>query len=66
MPRLKPKSRSQRWAEERIAQGICGYCGKGSICYPRSKSRCEDCLERLKTTKLESAVRTSPLFHRSA
>jgi len=60
MPRRKPKSRSQKWGEKKIAQGLCGYCGKGKIAYPRSKSRCADCLDRLKTTKLDSVVRSSP------
>jgi hypothetical protein len=66
MPRLKPKSRSQKWAEERIAKGLCGYCGKGPIAYPRSRSRCKDCLERLKTSRLDCAVRSSSLFAQSA
>jgi len=46
MPAKKPSSSSQRYFQEKIAQGLCGYCGAEPIAFPRSRIRGEKCLER--------------------
>jgi hypothetical protein len=66
MARYRPKTRAQKWTDGKIAQGLCGDCGVGKIAFPRSKRRCHDCLDRAQALRVDNAVRTSSLFHRSA